>query len=158
MTTLRISVDMSGYRQRRQASVRVLGDGIRRAVSEAIIEGADYAREHHPHNTKTGRLVGPELYARVTRTSEKGTEGEIRNDVPYAMFVEFSTAPHRIYAKPGGTLRFEVDGQEYFRKYVDHPGTTEKPFMRPAGDYAGERVAYHTERLAVTALRDLWRA
>ena len=42
---------------------------------------------------------------------------------PYAVFVEYGTAPHMIYPVHAKALRFEVGGEIVFAKSVFHPGT-----------------------------------
>lgn len=53
-----------------------------------------------------------------------------RADVFYANWVEFGTRAHTIAAKGKGWLSFGG----IFAKSVDHPGTSPRPFMRPALD------------------------
>lgn len=58
-------------------------------------------------------------------------------DVFYAKWVEYGTSAHLIKpTKKGGALY--VNGQ--WLPQVDHPGITEKPFMRPALDNNAQRV------------------
>lgn len=47
-----------------------------------------------------------------------------------ARIVEHGSRAHRIEAKPGGVLVFEVGGRTVYAKSVDHPGT---PAYRPHG-------------------------
>lgn len=79
--------------------------------------------------------------ARIT-TRAKGAEVsasvKVGNIVAwYAHLVEFGTRPHVIRSKPGGAMRFGGTATQR----VNHPGTTGRPFMRPAAeDKLGEAV------------------
>jgi hypothetical protein len=79
---------------------------------------------------KTGKLAGSWRKTAV----EAGPDGwmvSVETDVDYAPFVENGTGlygpKHAKYLikpkKPGGTLRFVVDGKVVFAKYVWHPGS-----------------------------------
>lgn len=50
----------------------------------------------------------------------------------YARFVEDGTRPHVIRPRTAKALRFTVGGQVVFARYVNHPGTRARPFMRNA--------------------------
>lgn len=54
-------------------------------------------------------------------------------DTYYIQFVEFGTRPHVI--RPKGKKRLQLAGH-FAAGTVMHPGTTAKPFMRPAADAA----------------------
>lgn len=76
----------------------------------------------------------------------EGDKITVGPDTPYADYVEFGTKPHVIKPKkPGGVLRFQVNGQWVYAKVVNHPGTKAQPFVRPAFDAwvdaLGENVA-----------------
>lgn len=43
--------------------------------------------------------------------------------------LERGTPPHRINARPGGRLVFEMDGQTIFTSYSNHPGTAPQPHI-----------------------------
>lgn len=54
-------------------------------------------------------------------------------EAPYGPYVEYGTGPHVIRPKkPGGTLRFKINGDWVFAKEVNHPGTRAQPFFFPA--------------------------
>jgi hypothetical protein len=66
------------------------------------------------------RLTGPKV-------------GRVIVGTDYWFFVEYGSKPHVIRASGSGALHFyRSDGQEYYRAAVQHPGTPEQPFMRPA--------------------------
>lgn len=92
--------------------------------------------------------------ARTLRISTKNKGGEVSASVKaggkhkgadafYAHMVEFGTRPHKILPKvQGGAMQFGT----VKTRMVEHPGTTARPFMRPAVD------AKFTE--AITAVRE----
>jgi hypothetical protein len=48
----------------------------------------------------------------------------------YALYVHDGTAPHDIFAKPGGVLAFPgADGSTVFATHVHHPGTQANRFL-----------------------------
>lgn len=74
-----------------------------------------------------------------------------------AVYLEHGTRPHRIYAK-GKALRFATSaaGRRLtgsprkgaavaFVKWVDHPGTQAKPFLRPAAEAVIARLSLAEE-------------
>jgi hypothetical protein len=60
----------------------------------------------------------------------KGLQGVITCDHPAVKFVLNGTRPHTIKPrKRNGVLRFVVDGEVVFAKYVRHPGTKPNNFL-----------------------------
>jgi len=154
---LTFETDTSVYDGLVERTIDIMGSGTRRAVHEAVIAGADYARHTHPHKRRTGRLTGAELHGRLIRGDDDGAEGELVNETPYARFVEFPTRPHLIFPKPGNrALRFTVGGRTVFATMVRHPGTPGFPFMYPAARYAGEQIIFETEHVTFTLAAALW--
>lgn len=92
--------------------------------------------------------IGNELVKRIQKKAPKDTGAyaktwKISNiksrsiiisstaDPKLFVILEFSGAkPHRIEGNP--VLRFEVNGQEVFARYVDHPGQKAQPHVRPS--------------------------
>ena len=64
----------------------------------------------------------------------------LRDGVNYGIFVEFGTKPHVIKVKTAKALHWEKEGEDFFAKYVMHPGTNAKPFFRPAYYIAKEKI------------------
>lgn len=85
------------------------------SLDQVCQEIAAYARSIAP--VKTGGYAAS-IYSRV--------EGEwiiaIGSDYPVAGIIEHGSMPHYIEAR-GRALRFEVDGETVFAKWVMHPGT-----------------------------------
>lgn len=59
--------------------------------------------------------------------------GTVRSTHPASIYVLNSTKPHRIEPRrPGGVLRFTVNGQVVYARFVNHPGTKAQPFLQEA--------------------------
>jgi len=67
-------------------------------------------------------------------------EASVGPTAPYALFVEFGTRPHMIYPVNASCLSFFAGGRMVFTKYVSHPGTKPRPFVRYATEEA-QRMA-----------------
>lgn len=77
--------------------------------------------------------MGRTIRAQI-RTGPGGEfQGVINVRHPAALFVTLGTRPHRIRPRrPGGVLRFTVNGQVVFARYVNHPGTQPNEFLKDA--------------------------
>jgi hypothetical protein len=63
--------------------------------------------------------------------------GTVRSTHPASIYVLNSTRPHRIEPRrPGGVLRFTVNGQVVYARFVNHPGTKAQPFLQEALRFA----------------------
>ena len=95
----------------------------------------------------SGRLRGSISYAMVDKEPKvediaKTTEAvrkptrvmysKIGTNVEYAIDIEYGTKPHKITAKNGKSLKFKINNNIIYRKSVNHPGTAQQPFLRPA--------------------------
>lgn len=58
--------------------------------------------------------------------------GRVGTNVEYAPHIEFGTQAHFITPRNQKALSFLVNGIRIVRKWVAHPGTKAKPFLRPA--------------------------
>lgn len=69
----------------------------------------------------------------------------IYSTVPYALFVVGGTKPHPIQPRNARMLHFWTAGGEFFRPYVNHPGTKPNPFaaqaIEPLTPYLIDRFA-----------------
>lgn len=105
---------------RREARAN-LTTGLRRAQGRAkILAPVD-----------TGRLRSDIRFE--IRNRALGVTGRLFCTVSYADAVHDGTRPHVIRPRrPGGVLRFRVGGQVVYAKFVNHPGTTGRPFLSQA--------------------------
>ncbi len=68
-------------------------------------------------------------------------------------FIENGTRPHLITAS-GKALRFVVNGTVLFRRFVKHPGTKPRPFMREARERGIIAAEYGAEIYVGAAIRN----
>jgi HK97 gp10 family phage protein len=163
---LHMELDLSGFRKLADETLRQIQRDATEAVREGLNTAAEYAKGHHQHTRRTGYLTSDAIHTRIETIGPRGVIGELINDAPYAGFVEYGTKPHRIEAKAGGVLAFEVstptvhgfglNAETVFAKYVNHPGTSPMPFMHPAAEVGINDVRRRMiEKLRVTAA--LWK-
>jgi hypothetical protein len=89
-------------------------------LEQVCQEVADYARMIAPR--RTGQYA-----ASISVEQEGPLRFVIRAGAPHSAIVEYGSMPHFIFPRTAQALRFEVDGEEVFAKWVHHPGTP--PFM-----------------------------
>ena len=118
---------------------RYVAEWVEQAGAEALryVEAAAQnirtsAIRRSPVNTgylRAGWQVGSQ------RFGDKATV-TIYNPVPYVKAIEYGTRPRSIFPRnPNGVLRWYVNGQPVFAKYVmKHPGSRPRPMLRPALD------------------------
>lgn len=108
-----------------------LRTGLRRAQSRAkILAPVD-----------TGRLRASIQYE--IRNRALGVTGRLFSNVSYADMVHDGTRPHIIRPRrPGGVLRFTVDGQVVYARFVRHPGTRGRPFLADAMRQVGPSMGW----------------
>jgi len=85
-------------------------------LEEACQDIANYVRMIAPK--KSGRYADS-VYVR----QETPLRFKIGVGAPHAAVVEWGSVPHWILPRYAQALRFEVDGEIVFAKYVHHPGT-----------------------------------
>jgi hypothetical protein len=175
-----VSLDLSGYMPLVEKTIRTIGHGTHDAVAKGVERGAEYARNNHPFQTRTGELTSKQnLRGFIVKGDSSGADGIIQNTTPYAAFVEWPTKPHQIRPKEGfgligplqagqsrrakndvGThrvaLRFMIGGRTVFAAYVNHPGTPGFPFMAPAGEFAAWVVAGEIQNVVFPAAVAIW--
>ena len=115
----------------------------------ALLEGADPILDAAIRNVprRTGKLAST-LEKRVKETRKAKASVTVESASPVAHLVELGTRPHVIKPKAkkalaGGSLTGPVGR-------VQHPGTSGKPYLRPAFD-ANEEVAL--KRVGVSLVR-----
>lgn len=182
---LSTSVDLTDFRILAVGTRRVIASGTARAVRIALNESADYARDHHRHTKRTGRLTSKaELFGEMRQADENGAWGYLTNTTPYARIIEFGSRAHDIWPKAafrmigpvrdgqnrraegrgphehivgrGIALRFKVGGKVVFARMVKHPGTPALPFMHPAAEHARMVIERETETVTFQRVAELW--
>lgn len=69
--------------------------------------------------------------------TDDGKTFEAGPTASYGAHVEYGTDPHEIRPRHAKALHWvDADGNEVFRKRVWHPGTSPRPYMRPAFEKA----------------------
>jgi hypothetical protein len=77
--------------------------------------------------------MGRTIRAQIRRGPGGDFQGVINVRHPATLYVIGGTRPHRIQPRrPNGVLRFTVNGQVVYAKYVMHPGTKPNDFLREA--------------------------
>lgn len=78
---------------------------------------------------RTGRLKASIHPDPVNRTGPWTLESGVSADAPYSAPVHQGARPHIIRPRYARALRFEIDGQVVFAKFVRHPGQRAQPFL-----------------------------
>lgn len=138
--------------ERARAGLQLLKAGIQHAAQEALRAGVDAA---YASAVSTPRF-------RDRRPPEEGTRGSIRHRIEglqgfveasgAARFLEYGTPPHVIVAH-GKALRFTVEGQVLFRRWVKHPGTAARPFMHEARERGLQAAEFGVEVFVNAAIQ-----
>lgn len=76
----------------------------------------------------------------VTATGPFTVSGSVTAHADYAAAVHEGTKPHVIRAKNVKALKFDVGGKTLFRRSVNHPGTTARPFLRNAAEQVARNL------------------
>lgn len=110
-------------------SMRLLEAGIHQAamlaLRSAVKAAEDSARSTSRFKDKSGETRGS-IRGEVIGQRGKVSAGGV------AKFLENGTVAHQIVARNATALHFFVNGQEFFRRMVQHPGTSPRPFMAEA--------------------------
>jgi hypothetical protein len=88
-------------------------------------------------NTQSGK------YLRKIRSTVDQQSGRVRvtAGAPYSAILERGSRPHVIRPrKPGGVLRFRVNGRVVYAKKVNHPGTPAFHILRDGVKRTGRRL------------------
>jgi len=107
-------------------------DKINKKFAKIMYEMEADAKRLAPVNT--GRLRN------AINLTKEGDTFILRDGVNYGIFVEFGTKPHIIRVKSAKALHWEKGQEDYFAKYVNHPGTNAQPFFRPAFYIAKDKL------------------
>ncbi len=126
-----------------------LEEASRAALHDALL-AAEASAENSIRSqtvTRTGRLL-----AGVQTVQTGPYTGHLFSTAPYSGFIDGGTRPHIITAKGGGVLSFEIGGKRIFARSVKHPGTSPRPFVKPAME-AGLLVLEASLRARMATLR-----
>jgi len=125
--SLNFDIDTSEY----ELKMRNLEDGMQTFLPELVTESAlimrDEMKEAVP--VKTGKLKAS------IRADILPESAEISTNSGYGLYVDEDTEPHEIHARGkenGGAnfLRFQIGGNTFFRRMVNHTGTKGQQFRR----------------------------
>jgi len=126
---------------RTRSGLEALEGGLHQAIDLTMRAAVRAAEESALRTTlfrdRTGKTRGS-IHAEVTR-GERGLRGFVIARGA-AAFLENGTRAHAIVARRAKALHFFVNGQEFFRRSVQHPGTSARPFMHEAR-HVGEVAA-----------------
>ena len=111
-----------------------LNAGVVQAAALTLRAGMRAAEESEKATTQWKDRSG-ETRGSIKTSSTNGLRGFVSVGGA-ARFLEWGTQPHVIRARGGGTLRFVVNGQVFFRKMVNHPGTKPTHFATEAREMA----------------------
>ena len=137
---MEVEIDLSEL----QEATRRFPGVIERALELTVMELDSNLRKESP--VDHGRLAGSWQAEQISPLEWGLTSG-----LEYTMAVNEGTPPHRIEPVSAKVLRFEIDGQEVFCKYVDHPGTDPNPYI----DRSIEATAARADEFASTAIEEV---
>jgi len=123
--------------QQRGLDIRILADKLESDILPRVVEtAADYAEAIMASKVpvRTGRLLGS------IQKRTQGSEAVIGPTEPYAVYVEYGTAPHVILPVFSKVLAFEVGGKMVFTSIVHHPGTRPRPFVHETAEDLKARI------------------
>jgi hypothetical protein len=119
-----VSTSFSLDRRRIERMLRLPGGLVYRNMERRVRRAEAEAIRRAPGS------MGTTIRAQIQR----GPGGEFRGVInvrhPAAIYVTGGTRPHRIVPRrPGGVLRFTVNGQVVYARYTNHPGTRPNDFL-----------------------------
>lgn len=119
-----VSTSFSLDRRRIERMLRLPGGLVYRNMERRVRRAEVEAIRRAPGS------MGTTIRAQIQR----GPGGEFRGVInvrhPAAIYVTGGTRPHRIVPRrPGGVLRFTVNGQVVYARYTNHPGTRPNDFL-----------------------------
>lgn len=121
---------------------RVVMKAVEQEFAACMWDGAARAKQA-PFKDQTKALRGSIVHGTEGKLSDGQIEGFIGAEAPHAIFVEHDTKAHDIVPKSrrakgskgaktkrkNRMLRFEIGGDEIFRRKVHHPGTDGMHFI-----------------------------
>ena len=112
-----------------------LKDDILPALVSRLIDFA-YADLVSRASVRTGALLAS------IQKQTSGLSGSVGPTVPYAVYVEYGTAPHDIRPVNAKVLAFPIGGRMVFTSIVHHPGTKRNPFIEATAGDVKDQVQY----------------
>lgn len=124
-----VSTSFELHRGRIERMLRLPGGIVYRNMERRVRRVEAEARRLAPGSMGQG--------TNITSQIRSGPGGEFRGVInsrhPATLYVLYGTRPHRIEPRrPGGVLRFMVDGRVVYARYVNHPGTKPNNWLREA--------------------------
>jgi hypothetical protein len=107
-------------------------------IDETAEQGLNLIKFTSPR--KTGAYADSWVIENITEKSV--TIGNTKEVI--ARVLEFGSTAHVIPGNP--ILRWEEGGQEFFAKYVNHPGTNPMPHIRPAREILRQQMPETVKR------------
>lgn len=135
--------------ERTRAGLHLLKSGIHQAAELTLRSAVQAAESSAKGTTRFHDRTG------ATRATIRGSAFGLQGFVEArgaARFLEEGTVPHLIVAH-GKALRFTVEGQVLFRRWVRHPGTRERPFMREARERGVQAAEWGAEIFVNAAIQ-----
>jgi hypothetical protein len=124
-----MAVKVTIDRTRLERFLRLPGGVVERNLRRRANRVADRARQLGAAHGSMGEYVEDPIIEGTGR----GLTAEVVCSHPAARYVIFGTRPHIIRARrPGGRLRFEVEGSVLYRRQVMHPGYEGDNFLAEA--------------------------
>lgn len=123
-----MKIDTSGVRAKLARIRAELHESLQRSLALAGSQAVQNAKATDRFRDRTGDLRKSVRY----QPGPGPYRGSVIADKRYAFWVENGTEPHIIRARNARYLRFEVNGEVFFRKSVRHPGTKPTHFLRDA--------------------------
>jgi HK97 gp10 family phage protein len=123
--------------QRRGLELKLFATAVHDKLLPKIVKAAaeyGYATMVSWAPVRSGRLMGS------IEKHVQGVHGSVGLTVPYAIYVEYGTAPHIIQPIFSRVLAFEVEGRMVFTSIVRHPGTKPQPFVRKTAEDVRQKI------------------
>lgn len=113
-----------------------LEDAAAAALDEALRMARDVGRVEI--NAQTHRRTG-DLLRKISIRRYSKLKGVVRFYSGHAKYIDEGTVPHQIVARRAPFLVFRIGDRWIRKKSVQHPGTSPRPFSKPARE-AGEHA------------------
>jgi hypothetical protein len=138
--------DLRGLGQKLHAEVL---RGVSRAVRVASESALSRARGDAP--VKNGDLR-KSLKASPVKALVNAVWSTVFATAEHMRWVVEGTRPHRIEARRANALHWTAGGQKFFRRSVNHPGTSPNPFLRGAELVADNTLTSGVDRATDEAI------